>query len=233
MCIIKAPTSSPSHTQAVAQTMAVAPQSLHHIVVQPVDLFHIGKFLGTAQDDLPGLEPTMIDEVGEAPFALVRKKAADALPHLLLIQGADLFLERFCRTARLGQGHFSGSLTQMETHGIHDEAIEGRTYIAQGRRQGRELDLLVMHGRPEAGEGLGYIVLFGIMLQSHIPVGMALQPAANGLTETFLQACPGLIRLSVESVTEKLQVEALIQAALAALVLESQSILLNQCHQVR
>src|SRR5207248_9187512 len=83
---------SPSHTQAVAQAIAVAPQSLHNSVVQPVDLFYIGKFLGTAQDDLPGLKTAMIDEVCEAPFTLVSKQTADALPHLLLLKEAGIFV---------------------------------------------------------------------------------------------------------------------------------------------
>src|SRR5437660_1144763 len=59
--------------------------------------------------------------------------------------------------------------------------------VTQSRIQRGELEALIAHSVPEATEGLGNVVLFGVTQQRHITTEMAAYPATDCLTEAKLQ----------------------------------------------
>jgi len=98
------------------------------------------------------------------------------------------------------------------TQGIGQHSVEGRTQVAQGRIHGRELQVLIAYGVPEAREGLGNVVLFGVTQQRHIPAGMAAYPLADELAEALLQDRPGLIALFDEGTAQDVSSVAIIKS---------------------
>src|SRR6266699_6004138 len=111
----------------IPQSIPVAPQPHDKISVQAINLFHIGKFLRATQDDFSGLQPTGIEQVGEAPLALICEETFNAFPGTLIIKVVGR--HRLLVAARFWKSRFSASLAQVGTQGIGQHAIEGRMQI--------------------------------------------------------------------------------------------------------
>src|SRR2546421_412360 len=112
----------------IPQSLPVAPQPYDKVSVQAINLFHISKFLWTTQDDFSRLQPTGIEQIGEAPLALIREETFNAFPCTLVIK-VVIRRRRLLVAARFWKSRFSGSLAQVGTQGIGQHAIEGRMQI--------------------------------------------------------------------------------------------------------
>src|ERR1700694_5645436 len=112
----------------IPQSFPVAPQPYDKVSVQAINLFHISKFLWTTQDDFSRLQPTGIEQVGEAPFTLIWEETFNAFPGTLVIKVVRR--RRLLVAARFWKSRFSVSLSQVGTQGIGQHAIEGRVQVS-------------------------------------------------------------------------------------------------------
>src|SRR5437588_4709365 len=76
-----------SKTKYLMQAMTVALQSFDDVMVQVIDLLHIFEFVCATYDNVAGLEPTVVEQVRDAPFALVREETLYVIPDALPING--------------------------------------------------------------------------------------------------------------------------------------------------
>ena len=74
-----------SGTELPTNGIGMAYEPFEDSASQPIDFLHIAPLLWTEAHNLPGLQPTVIEQIGQAPLTWTSQHGLDDLPDLAAI----------------------------------------------------------------------------------------------------------------------------------------------------
>src|SRR5438132_1020364 len=101
------------------ELVCIAQDSLYDVAPQTVDLLDIVELLRAEVQNLPGLESTVIEQVGQSLFTRARQYRLEKLPHLAAV--ALIFTKWLVWLTRLWQGDFSRS--RVDTQRVQNSSM--------------------------------------------------------------------------------------------------------------
>jgi hypothetical protein len=164
-------------------------------------------------DNLPWLESTVKEQVGQSLLTHVEKLSLEAFPDL--IAGSHVLQERLSWENRLWQWNFFWSRGGSQP--IQNGPIQTHKQVLQRSTERVEIYLLIDSYLPESLKCRTYVVLCVVQMTQRLSIGMTMKPATHYPIQALLHLYPGIL-IGMHACTAKYLYNILIIGWIATLI---------------